>query len=72
MTTKTQATVRVVIWAGTTQETHEVSTYAAAMRLVSRRHANAHSPTYYEISTGRELYDDGIGLCYEDRSCYVV
>lgn len=64
--------VRVVYWAGTTQREQEVASYKEAMDLISREHRNAFGPTYYEISTGRQLYDDGNGLAVEDRSYYVV
>ncbi len=64
--------VRVVYWAGTTQQEKEVASYRAAKQVVAREHRNAYSPAFYEISTGRKLYDDGNGLCVEDQSYYVV
>lgn len=64
--------VRVTYWAGTTQQTTDVSSYKEAMRVIDKYHRNAFSPTFEEIATGRELFDDGTGLCYEDRSAYVV
>ena len=66
------ATVRVHYWAGTTQQTADVSSYREAMRVVDERHRNAYDPTFEEIATGRQLHDDGNGLCYEDQSIYVV
>ena len=70
--TKTAKLVRVVYWTGTTQKEKEVSSYREAMKLIDREHRNAYGPAFYEISTGRELFDDGNGLCVEDRSYYVV
>jgi hypothetical protein len=64
-------TVRVVYWQGTVQRTEEVSTYAEAMEVASKN-SNAYDPAFYEISTGKQLFDDGNGLCYEDQSVYVV
>lgn len=61
--------VRVVYWAGTTQREAEVPDYAAAMRVASLNQ-NASQPTFWELSTGKQLFDDGNGLCYEDRSVY--
>lgn len=72
MAKKLKKTVRVIYWAGTTQQTAEVSSYREAMRVVDKFHRNSYSPRFEEISTGKELYDDGNGLCYEDQSCYVV
>lgn len=64
--------VRVTYWAGTTQRTVEVSSYREAMAVITKYHRNSHAPTFEEVSTGRQLFDDGNGLCYEDRSVYVV
>lgn len=64
--------VKVVYWAGTTQREREVSSYAEAMELIDREHRNAYDPRFYEIATGKQLFDDGNGLCVEDRSYYVV
>jgi hypothetical protein len=64
--------VRVIYWAGTTRKERSVSTYADAMDLIDREHRNAYSPTFHEIATGCQLFDDGNGLCVEDRSYYVV
>lgn len=67
-----KAKVRVVYWAGTTQHEAEVSSYEEAMKIIEERHRNAYDPTFYEISTGRQLFDDGHGLCVEDQSYYAV
>jgi hypothetical protein len=64
--------VKVVYWAGTTQKEKEVSSYKAAIKVIADEHRNAHDPAFYEISTGRELFDDGTGLAVEDRSYYAV
>lgn len=62
--------VKVVYWQGTTQREELAADYQEAMSIASRNQ-NAHDPAFYEISTGKELFDDGNGLCYEDRSVYV-
>lgn len=60
------ATIRVVLWHGTRQETHLVDSYAAAMDLVNERHHNWHEPAFYDAATGERLYDDnGYGLATE-------
>lgn len=64
--------VKVVYWAGTTQREAEVSSYSEAMALIEREHRNAYDPAFYELATGKKLFDDGNGLCVEDRSYYVV
>lgn len=68
----TKNLVKVVYWAGTTQREKEVSSYREAMDLIDREHRNAHDPAFYEIATGRELFEDDNGLCVEDQSYYVV
>jgi len=50
--------IRVVVWHGTTQETHYASTYAGAMRIVDERHRNAYSPTFFDRD-GNQLADAG-------------
>ena len=59
------AKIRVVLWHGTTQETHLADSYAAAIDLVDERHHNAHEPAFYDASTGERLYDGGYGLATE-------
>ena len=63
--------VRVVYWMGPTQYESQVSDYKEAMKLVSDNHRNKFDPCYYEIATGKELWDDGHGLATEDYQ-YVV
>ena len=58
--------IRVVLWHGTTQETHHATTYGQSLQLVDARHANAHDPAFYDEETGERLYDSGNGLCSED------
>jgi len=65
------AVVRVVYWAGTTQVEAEASTYAEATALAAKNR-NAHDPSFYEVATGKELFDDGRGLRGEDDTFYTV
>jgi len=58
--------ITVNVWHGTTQETHTATTYRGAMRIVSSRHSNSYSPTFFENDTGEQLHDDGNGLVRED------
>lgn len=60
------AKIRVVLWHGTRQENHVVDSYAAAMALVDERHRNSHDPAFYDMATGKRLYDGGYGLATED------
>jgi hypothetical protein len=73
MTTNTQKPlVRVILWRGTEQVERHASTYEEVKALIDCEHRNAHDPKFYEIATGRQIYDDGSGLCLEDRGYYVV
>jgi hypothetical protein len=71
MTATENKLVKVVYWAGTQQREALASDYAEAMELAGRNQ-NAYDPAFYEISTGKQLHDDGNGLRYEDQSVYVV
>lgn len=64
--TKAETGIKVVLWRGTTQEEHTVSTYRKAMKLVDERHQNRHDPAFYDVETGERLYDNGQGLATED------
>lgn len=70
-TTETAKLVKVAYWQGTTQREGLAADYAEAMNLASQNQ-NAYDPTFWEIATGRQLFDDGNGLCVEDRSYYVA
>lgn len=58
--------ITVKYWRGTMQLTGKAKTYRGAMKLASKNQ-NAYSPQFYD-STGRELLDDGNGLCYKDEA----
>jgi hypothetical protein len=57
--------IKIVLWHGTSQETHFAKTYREAMRLVDKRHSNTHDPAYYDADSGERLYDSGFGLATE-------
>lgn len=65
MTTATKL-VKVIYWQGTTQREGLATDYAEAMNFASLNQ-NAHDPKFYDLNTGEQLYDDGNGLCNEDR-----
>ena len=56
--------VTVVYWQGTTQRSEQASSYEEALEIAGRNQ-NAYSARYYD-DRGRELYDDGNGLCYPE------
>lgn len=63
--------VKVVYWVGTTLTNDTARTYSQAMHIAGRS-SNECPPTFFELSTGKKLVDDGNGLCYEDDpSTYV-
>ena len=58
-------TVTVNYWVGTTEQSGKAKTYAQAMKLADRNQ-NAFSPSFYD-EDGKQLYDTGYGLAYEDQ-----
>ena len=65
--------VIVTYWRGQNQYTETAKTYRGAMRIASLTQ-NAIGPTY-RTADGRELFDDGRGLWFEEidgRRVYVV
>ena len=62
--------IRVIYWRGTTECEGFATTYCGAMRIASRNQ-NAYQPRYFD-DDGRQLYDDGNGLRYEDADAYAV
>lgn len=54
-------TIRVVVWAGTSQREYFASTYQGAKRIVDECHHNAYSPCFYDRE-GRKLCDCGGAL----------
>ncbi|MFN7317990.1 MAG: hypothetical protein ACK5S6_00640 [bacterium] len=50
--------IKVTYWAGTTQNTKTVTSYAAAQKLVAKAHRNAHDPRF-ETEDGETLVDIG-------------
>jgi hypothetical protein len=50
--------IKVTYWAGTTQKTKTVASYAAAQKLVAKEHRNACDPRF-ETEDGETLVDTG-------------
>jgi hypothetical protein len=50
--------IEVTYWAGTTQKTKTVNSYAAAQRLVNREHRNSFDPCF-ATADGETLIDTG-------------
>lgn len=63
--------VRVVYWAGTSQREELAGTYQEAMEIAAKNN-NKFAPAFWEIATGRALWDDGNGLLDEDGRGYIV
>ena len=71
MTTTKTNLVKVVYWVGTAKREGLAADYLDAMNLATLN-SNLTLPKFYEISTGRQLYDDGNGLRDDDGNAYVV
>jgi hypothetical protein len=48
----------VTYWAGTTQKTKSVKSYAAAQKLIDKEHRNSHDPIF-ATEDGETLIDTG-------------
>jgi hypothetical protein len=62
--------ITVTYWRGTQRCEDKARTYRGAQRIAARNR-NAYPPRYYD-EEGRQLYDDGHGLRYEDSDTYAV
>lgn len=56
--------ITVRYWRGTSRCEGTATTYKGALRIASRNQ-NAFQPRFYD-EDGKELYDNGFGLAYED------
>lgn len=57
--------ITVKYWRGTRELTGTATTYRGAMRI-ARRNQNAYPPRFYDPA-GKQLFDVGHGLAYEDQ-----
>lgn len=55
---KEQTMIVVTYWAGTTQKTKIVKSYAAAQKLIDKEHRNSHDPIF-ATEDGETLIDTG-------------
>lgn len=65
------ATVKVIYWVGTSQKEEVADSYEAAMAIADKNQ-NAYDPTFFEVSSGRKLFDHGDFLGYESESGEIV
>jgi hypothetical protein len=63
--------ITVIYWSNNKQYTKTEKTYRCAMRIAERNN-NKTQPTFFD-QNGQKLYDDGIGLAYENtKDTYYV
>jgi hypothetical protein len=59
--------IKVIYWAGTTQKSKFVASYAEAQKLVTKEHNNTHDPRF-ETEDGERLVDTGEFFATESES----